>query len=107
MQNDRIRRLLTMLENDPLDLFLQYALAMEFKNENDTESAIKYLEAVKQQDPDYIGLYYQLGKLYESTEQPARAIEIYEAGISRAASLKDLHTLAELKNAKVNLEMEL
>jgi tetratricopeptide (TPR) repeat protein len=107
MQNDRIPRLQTMLENNPLDLFLQYALAMEFKNENDTESAIKYLKAVQRQDPDYLGAYYQLGKLYESTDQPAKAIAIYEAGIQRAAALQDLHTLAELKNARVNLEMEL
>jgi tetratricopeptide (TPR) repeat protein len=96
-----------MLENDPLDVFLQYALAMEFKNENDSESAIKYLEAVRKQDPDYLGVYYQLGKLYEATEQSAMAIAVFEDGIKHAAALQDLHTLAELKNAKVNLEMEL
>ena len=107
MQNDRIRRLQTMLENDPLDVFLQYALAMEFKNENDPESAINYLEAVRNQDPDYLGVYYQLGKLYEAKEQPALAIAVFEDGIKRAAALQDLHTLAELKNARVNLEMEL
>jgi tetratricopeptide (TPR) repeat protein len=107
MENDRIQRLQKMLEDDPKDIFILYALGMELKNGNNVISAIEYLELVYQLDPTYLGVYYQLGKLYESLDQPENALAIFKEGIQRAAVVQDLHTLAELKNAKTNLEMEL
>jgi predicted Zn-dependent protease len=107
MEINRMQHLQKMLEEDPNDIFVQYAIAMEFKNGNDPQNAVKYLESVHQLDPAYLGVYYQLGKLYESLEQAENALAIYAEGIKRASEAQDLHTLAELKNAKTNLEMEM
>ena len=107
MEISRIQYLQKMLEDDPNDIFIRYALGMELKNGNDPENAIKYLESVHKLDPSYLGVYYQLGKLYETLEQTDNALAIYSEGLQRAADVHDFHTLAELRNAKTNLEMEL
>lgn len=58
-------------------------------------------------DPDYVGTYYHLGKLYEEIEEGEKALEIYQKGIEIAKKIKDQHALSELMGAKMNLEMEL
>lgn len=102
----RLDTLLTMLEKDPTDSFLRYALAKEYEQAGDISRAIEILEHLKSDDPRYVGLYYHLGKMYESEGNNSQAILIYEEGIRIAKAIPDFHALSELNNVKVNLEMQ-
>jgi tetratricopeptide (TPR) repeat protein len=59
---------------------------------------------LKEKNPDYLALYYQLGKLYELTENKDIAIEIYREGVKIAIQQKDNHTKSELLFAIEDLE---
>jgi tetratricopeptide (TPR) repeat protein len=96
-----------MYRNDPKDSFVIYALAKEYESCGDLEESLNQFLLLKNQDPDYVGMYYHLGKLYEKLEKPEEAMKTYETGIQISKKLKDFHALSELNNAKVNLEMEL
>jgi len=107
MNNIRLEQLRSMLNDDPHDSFLKYAIAKEHESMGDINKAIHLFEQLKEDDTDYVGLYYHLGKLYEKEENFEKALSTYEEGIQICKRVSDFHALSELNNAKVNLEMEM
>ena len=73
----------------------------------DLATALEYYLKLVAIDPDYVGTYYHLGKLYEEEEDLEKALVAYADGIVIAKKIKDQHALSELMNAKMNLEMEM
>jgi tetratricopeptide (TPR) repeat protein len=103
----RLETLLQMLQDDPNDAFIIFAVAKEYEKLNLTNKAIETYVQLRQDHPDYIGLYYHLGKLYEEIGNTTSALDTYEEGIQVGKKQSDFHAISELNNAKVNLEMEL
>lgn len=99
----RLNNLKKMLENSPDDLFLNYALAMELLAQNDSLAAENQLIKVLELNPEYLPVFYQLGKLSESKDRFEEAIKWYQKGISLASGQKDFKTKAELQSALDNL----
>lgn len=107
MNNDKLSQLLEFLNSTPNDPFLIYAVALEYQKKADMENCLKYFEELTQNHPEYLGTYYQLGKLYEDLEQTTNALTTYRAGIEWAKKQGKQKTLSELQGALMNLEMEL
>lgn len=105
MNKDRLQLLQEMLEEDPHNSFLLFALAKEQEKLGNLKQAIDTFLLLQEKDASYVGLYYHLAKLYEQIEEEASALATYEAGIAIAQKVKDQHALAELQNAKLNLEI--
>lgn len=99
----RIDAIRDMLQDDPADAFLQYALALEFEKAGEPTRAIETLLALNKQQPDYLPVYYKLGKLYEPTNT-AESIQYYRKGIEVARQQGDTKTLGELKEALMQWE---
>lgn len=93
-----------MLNDEPNDSFLNYALAIEYANTGDIKKAIQLIEELLKRDSTYLGAYYQLGKYYEQTEQPQSAITVYNKGIALAQQLKNKKAEGELNEALWMLE---
>ena len=92
-----------MLQDQPKDSFLKHALALEYiKIDKEDEAIIQFIELLNN-EPDYVGSYYHLAKLYERNQQTDAAIEIYTKGMEVAKKLKDNHNLNELRSAYDNL----
>ena len=66
---------------------------------------IEYFEKLRTVNPNYTGLYYHLGIVYEKMGQSEKGMEIFQKGIEVASEVKDLHALSELKNICQNREM--
>jgi Tfp pilus assembly protein PilF len=84
---DRLSRtdmIFKLLEKDPEDVFLNYALGLEYVAELNLEDGEKQFRKALQLDPDYIAAYYQLGKIYESRLQNEEALKIYKEGMKKA-----------------------
>lgn len=107
MDNWRIKQLLDMYENDKRDEFVIYAIAQEHLKAGQLEASVVFFNKLLELNPEYVGLYYHLAHAYIELEQPDKAAETFKSGIDIATKLKDMHALGELKNAKVNFEMEL
>ena len=93
-----------MLLKEPEDSFLNYALAMEYVADKQIPEAIRIIEGVIQKDKNYLGAYYQLGKLYEQSGQINDAINTYKEGIAIAGHQQNNKTLGELNQALMLLE---
>jgi len=97
--NDRLTQLKQLLLEMPQDPFLMYGIGLEYVSRGDDNQALVHFHQLKQLHPDYLALYYQLGKLFERINQQQKAIEAYENGIQIAKKQMDKHTLNELQMA--------
>ncbi len=107
MENWRLGELKKLLEENDKDEFVRYAIAQEYLKADEYQKAIEAFEILKDMNPNYIGLYYHLGGAQAEIEDFSGALNTYNTGIYIAQSLNDQHALAELMNAKTNLELEL
>lgn len=103
----RLEQLKVHASERPNDAFTLFALAKEYQKTEDYKQSLLYYREIVKIQPDYVGTYYHLGKLLEQEEQEEEALEIYKKGMEIAQKIQDLHALAELKNAHLNLEIEM
>ena len=101
---DRIGKLKLFIAQNPQDHFSMHALAMEYIKLGDDLAAKALLESILKADPDYIGSYYHLGKLWERAGDPEVAKKVYASGIEIARRLGDNHARGELMTALDNLD---
>ncbi len=105
--SSRISTLANQIKENPKDSFLKFALALELLKTGNTNKALALFRNIRETEPDYVGVYYHLGKLYEELGENNFAIESYNQGIEVAEKLSDTHAKSELQSALINLEMEL
>ena len=96
---ERIAKLREFLQANPLDSFLQHALALEYIKLGDDGEARKIFEELLEREPAYVGSYYHLGKLFERNNEMAGAIKCYEKGMEEAKKAGENHAFGELKGA--------
>ncbi|MFK7806281.1 MAG: tetratricopeptide repeat protein [Saprospiraceae bacterium] len=99
----RLDQLLNMLEGQPKDSFLLFALAKEYEKGNQLEDSMKYYLELRDNDPNYVGTYYHLGKLYEQFGKAEEAFKTYTEGMVVAKAQGDQHSRNELAGARLNL----
>lgn len=104
MSDKMIERLRAYLDKDPDDTFTRFALALEYQKKDDIQQARSLFEAIVSDDPNYVGTYYHLGKLYEQMNATEKARETYHNGIRVAQTANDPKSLAELQEALQVLE---
>ena len=103
METARLQQLFHFLENSPGESFILFAIAKEYEGINQLDKALGYYLKLTTDDPDYVGTYYHLGKLYEQLEQFEKAFQTYKTGMAVAKKIGDQHALSELAGAKLNL----
>ena len=104
MSDDRLDKLRAFYEEDPEDPFTRFALAQEHLKHDNPDKALAFFEELVETDPDYVGTYYHLGKLYERLGRVDDALAVYEQGIKVAREQKAQKDLSELQDAKLKAE---
>jgi len=96
---NRIEKIKEMLQQNGRDSFLEHALALEYIKTGEQIQAMQIFESLLQKEPEYLGSYYHLGKLYQTLGKTEKAIETYQKGMQLAKSVKDMHSFNELRSA--------
>ncbi len=104
MQADRLHALQAFHEEDPDDAFVRFALAQEYLKRGDIEEALRFFEGLVSKDPEYVGTWYHLGKLYQELGRSEDAVRTYTQGIAVAGRQRDTHAQAELRDALMQIE---
>ena len=104
MNFNRLQQLLQFLEQSPNEPFILFAIAKEHEGMGNVQKALKYYLQLQQSNPNYVGLYYHLGKLYEQQNEFDQALVTYTKGIEVAKAANDRHAWGELSEAKMMLE---
>jgi hypothetical protein len=102
---NRIEQLKSLLETDTKDPFLYYCLALEYAKNNEIDAKY-YFDLLFKKFPDYLPSYFHAAEFYKNIDSK-KAVELYNKGILVAQKQSNLKTLAELKNALLNYEIEL
>lgn len=97
--NDRLEKILAMLQRTPADPFLLYAAGMEYKKAGDHVRAIDQFQKTLAADPKYCYAYYQMGQTYELAGNESFARQAYKDGIAAAQMVGDAHAQSELQAA--------
>ena len=66
--------------------------------------AEEYYRTIEQNEPEYVGMYYHLGKVLFNQNRLQEAWDIYTAGMAIAKSQKDQHALSELAGARMEID---
>ncbi len=107
MNNDRLEQLISILNQGSKDPFIRYAIATEYLKEGRFTEALEYYENLVENNPDYVGTYYHLGKLYDELGRKDDAKLIFEKGIAIANETKKFHALSELQQIYQSLVLGL
>lgn len=103
-REDRINMIRRMLEQTPEDLFLNYALGLEYVKIGDDKQALKQFDLVLEYDRSYLAVYYQKGNLLERLGRYEQALQVYEHGAALAVQQNEPKTASELRTAHEHLE---
>jgi tetratricopeptide (TPR) repeat protein len=95
----RLQQLHEMLKAEPHDAFLNYALAVEFEKEGKINEATLHLQNMINTHPEYLPIYYKLGKLFEEQQQFNEAKKSYLLGKNLAIKQDNKKTLKEIEEA--------
>lgn len=104
MGSNRIEQLKSFLEDDPKDSFTRFALALEYQKLDELETSIGLFKEIIADEPDYVGVYYHLGGIYEKLGNVEKAARIYTTGIDIAVKINDHHAGKELREALMEIE---
>ncbi len=99
--------ILNLLEENPQDEFLQYALALELEKEGNLNEALNVLINLEHKSPDYLGLYYKKAEILHLLGKSKSAIESIENAMQIAQKQGNVKALNELNNLKYNIEFEM
>ena len=93
----RLTELEAMLDSNPGDPFIIYALAREYEQNLATMQALLMYEHLVTDHPDYIGTYYHYAKLLYAARNEKEGIRMLEKGIEWGTKEKDMHAVSEMK----------
>ena len=99
MSNIRLQKLAEMLEKQPNDTFLLYAMGMEYLGMGEVNVAEKYFKLVLEFDKAHVATYYQLGILFTQNNREIEAQDFLEKGYELAKQKGDLKTQNEFRSA--------
>ena len=103
-QQNRINTLMEMLKGEAGDVFLNYALGIEYATSGNVTAAHHQFTKVITLDSNYLAAYYQLGKLLEARSENNEAIKYYQIGLEKAKLKKDHKAINEFGEAIFMLE---
>jgi len=101
---DRLASLNTMLEENPKDVFVHYALGLEYFSLQKFNEAADFLTKCVELQKDYFPAYYQLGKVFESCNELEKAIHYFKIGLEYAKQQKQQKAVNEFSEAIYFLE---
>ncbi len=93
----KLAELEKMLDSDPDDPFIIYALAREYEQKQATMQALLMYEHLVNDHPAYIGTYYHYAKLLLGAGNRNEAIRLLDKGIEWGMKENDLHAVSEMK----------
>jgi thioredoxin-like negative regulator of GroEL len=93
-----------MLEEEPDDPELRYALAMEHVSAGEDSAAVDCFRHLTAEKPEYVPAYFQMAQTLIRLGKPEVARPVIEQGISVARAKGNYHTADELQGLLVGLE---
>ncbi len=99
----RLDQILKMLEADPRDTFLRYALAMEYRSLGEPVSAAENFLKLIGQQPPHVPSFFMYSQLLVESGEIESARTILRDGIEQARAQGDAHAAGEMSQFLADL----
>lgn len=100
MLMSRLESVRKMLQDEPDDLFLNFALAMEYLKAGQQEEALAQLARAREIDPDHVPAYLQAGQALVALGRKAEAKTVLTEGMAAAERKGDRHAADQMRNMR-------
>ncbi len=94
--SQRRQQIETMLDDDPQDSFLRYALAMELRKEGDLTTSIERMRTLIDGDPPFVPAFLMSAQQLVELRRIDEASAILRDGIQQARNQGETHAAAEM-----------
>lgn len=94
----RLAQILQMLEENPSEPFLRFALAKEWESLGDTAQALACWAWFPEHAPDYNGFYFHYVRLLKDSGEKDKARILLRQGLEVMQAQGDRHAYAELRS---------
>ncbi len=92
----RREKIEAMLVDEPNDIFLRYALAMELKKEDQLDSAIAKMIELTKESPPHVPAFFMAAQYRAEEGEITAARTLLRDGIDVAREQGDLHAASEM-----------
>jgi predicted Zn-dependent protease len=99
----RRQKIEAMLLDEPKDLFLRYALAIEMAKEGEIEPAVEKLAELQRETPPYIPAFFKAGQILADADEISRSRAVLRAGVEEARVQGDHHAAGEMSELLADL----
>lgn len=107
MSNERMDQLRSMLDEEPGDVFLRYAIALELRRAGRPDQAIDDLRGLLNDEPGHLASYHQLALMLSEVGRIRDAVHTCEAGMLQCLVAGDRKAHAEMAELLEQLRDEL
>src|SRR6185312_7608122 len=95
--SSRLETLRVFVAQAPENAFARYGLAMELKQQGESDAALEQFQLLAERHPDYAAGFQQAGQLLLSLGRTSDARQRLLAGIAAAERTGDAHAAAEMR----------
>ena len=103
MDSSRIDSIQQMLVDEPDDLFLRYALAMEYRKAGRVEESLAAFTTLMDDDPPHVPAFFMAAQLLAGTGEVDQARQFLVDGIRHAGVQGNEHAAAEMAELLASL----
>ena len=103
MTDSRRAQLEAMLQDDPTDSFLRYALAMELRKSASTQESLAILDGLMNDAPPHVPSFLMAAQQLVESENIAEARSTLRRGIDVARKQDEAHAAAEMSELLTSL----
>lgn len=94
--SSRREKIESMLVEEPGDVFLRYALAMEMEKAGEFDPALQLHAELVAEQPPHIASYFRSAQILADQNRIEEARSFLRDGIEAARAAKDFHAAAEM-----------
>lgn len=99
----RREKIEAMLEEDPMDVFLRYSLAMELMKEGRHDESLAGFRALQAESPPHVPAFFMAGQQLASLGRIDDARDVLQSGIEQARLQGDVHAAGEMSEFLASL----
>jgi predicted Zn-dependent protease len=100
---DKLAMLMSILEQNPNDIFARYGFAMELVAQKRTPEGLHEFDRILELNPDYVPAYQMSAQTLAASGNPELAIARLHHGIAAANRTGNQHALAEMEGLREEL----
>lgn len=99
----RREKIESMLQAEPKDIFLRYALAMEMEKAGEDRAALELHSQLIKESPPHIASYFRSAQILAALDEVEPARAFLRDGIEAARGSGDLHSASEMSQMLAEL----